>query len=171
MLTLIIGENGSGKSAYAENLVCRAGGVRCYIATMIPHGAEGAARVKKHLRQREGMGFMTLELPYVIGNADIPPDAAVLLEDVSNLLGNRMFGRGGTAAEVLTDIATLHKRCGILVAVTIGGLDASVYEGETRVYIEALNALNAALYDLADTVVEMQNGVPRLQKGEYNALA
>lgn len=171
MLTLIIGENGSGKSAYAENLVCRAGGARCYIATMIPHGAEGAARVEKHLHQREGMGFMTLEIPYAIGSAAIPPDAAVLLEDVSNLLSNSMFGRGGTAAEVLTDIAALYKRCRILFAVTIGGLDASVYNGETRGYIEALNALNTALFDLADTVVEMKNGVPRLQKGEDDALA
>lgn len=171
MLTLVTGENGSGKSACAESLACRAGGVRCYIATMIPNGAEGAARVGKHLRQREGRGFLTLELPYVVGSTDVPPDAAVLLEDVSNLLGNCMFGRGGTAAEVLTDITALQKRCRVLVAVTIGGLDASAYEGETRNYIEALNTLNAALFDLADTVVEMQNGVPQLKKGEDDALS
>ena len=171
MLILITGENGSGKSAYAESLACRAGGARCYIATMIPHGAEGAARVKKHLRQREGLGFLTLELPYVVGDAAIPPDAAVLIEDVSNLLGNRVFGGGGTAPEVLADIMALQKRCRVLVAVTIGGLDASAYDGETRVYIEALNTLNAALFGLADTVVEMRNGVPQLKKGEDDALS
>lgn len=171
MLTLIIGENGSGKSVYAENLACRAGGARCYIATMIPHGAEGAARVEKHLHQREGRGFTTLELPYALGSAAVPPDAAVLLEDVSNLLSNSMFARGGTAAEVLADIAALHKRCRILVVVTIGGLDASSYEGETRGYIEALNALNTALFGLADTVVEMKDGIPQLKKGEDDALA
>ena len=170
-MILVTGKNGSGKSAFAESLVCCAGGARCYIATMIPNGAEGAARVKKHLRQREGRGFLTLELPYVVGDAAIPPDSAVLLEDVSNLLGNRMFERGGTAEETLADIAALHKRCRILVAVTIGGLDASVYNGETRGYIEALNALNAALYDLADTVVELRNGVPQLKKGEDDALS
>ncbi len=171
MLILVTGENGSGKSVYAEKLACRAGGARCYIATMIPHGAEGAARVKKHLRQREGMGFLTLELPYVVGEAAIPPDAAVLLEDVSNLLGNRMFERGGTASEVIADIIALQKRCRILVAVTISGLDASAYDEETRAYIEALNVLNAALFSLADTVVEMRNGVPQLKKGEEDALS
>ncbi len=170
-MILVTGKNGSGKSAFAESLVCCAGGARYYIATMIPNGAEGAARVKKHLRQRESGGFLTLELPYVVGDAAIPPDAAVLLEDVSNLLGNRMFERGGTAGETLADIRVLHERCRILVAVTIGGLDAAVYEGETRIYIEALNALNAALYDLADTVVEMKNGVPQLKKGEDDALS
>lgn len=171
MLTLIIGENGSGKSVYAESLVCRAGGVRYYIATMIPHGTEGTTRVKKHLHQRESMGFITLELPFSIGDADVPPDAAVLLEDVSNLLGNRIFGRGSTVAEVLADITALHERCRTLVAVTIGGLDALSYEGETRVYIEELNALNVALFGLADTVVEMRNGIPQLKKGDKNAFS
>lgn len=171
MLTLIIGKNDSGKSAYAESLVCRVGGARYYIATMIPYGEEGTARVNKHLRQREGMGFTTLELPYAIGSAAVPPDAAVLLEDVSNLLSNSIFGRGGTAAEVFTDIAALHECCRILVAVTIGGLDASSYEGETRGYIESLNALNTALFGLADTVVEMKDGIPQLKKGEDDALS
>lgn len=170
MMILVIGENGSGKSAYAEKLVCRAGGARYYIATMKPHGAEGAARVEKHIRQREGMGFTTLELPYTVGNADVPPGAAVLLEDVSNLLSNRVFERNGTAAEALSDIEALHKRSGTFVAVTIGGLDASAYEGETRGYIEALHALNAALFALADAVIEMRDGAPRLLKGEKDAL-
>ncbi len=170
-MTLVTGENGSGKSAYSENLVCREGGARYYIATMIPHGEEGAARVKKHLRQREGMGFVTLELPYAVGNAAVPDNAAVLLEDVSNLLGNSMFERGGTAEDVLKDIEALEARCHILVAVTIGGLDVTAYEGETRGYIEALNALNAALFDLADTVVEMKDGIPQIKKGEEYALS
>lgn len=170
MLTLIVGENGSGKSAYAEKRIARAGGARYYIATMIPHGEEGAKRVKKHLRQRTGMGFTTLELPYTVGSADVPPNAAVLLEDVSNLLGNRMFGQGGTAAEVLNDIQALHGRCKTLVAVTIGGLDASCYEGETRAYISALHALNTALFDLADVVIKMRDGTPQLQKGETDAI-
>lgn len=165
MMTLIIGENGSGKSALAETLVCRSDSARYYIATMIPHGEDGAARVKKHLRQREGMGFITIELPYFVGDANIPIDAAVLLEDVSNLLGNRMFERSGTAEEVLADITALYKRCRILVAVTIGGLDTLAYEGETRGYISALNTLNAALFHLADTVIEMRDGFPQLQKG------
>jgi adenosylcobinamide kinase/adenosylcobinamide-phosphate guanylyltransferase len=169
MLILVIGENSSGKSAYAEKLICRANGARYYIATMIPHGEDGTARVKKHILQRGDMGFTTLELPYAVGEADVSPDAAVILEDVSNLLGNRMFGQGDTAAEVLADIQALHGRCRTLVAVTIGGLDASAYEGETRDYINALGTLNAALFDLADTVIEMRRGVPQLQKGDENA--
>ena len=170
MLILVTGENGSGKSAYAEKLACRAGGERYYIATMVPHGSEGAARVEKHLRQREGLGFITLELPFSVGDAVIPSNASVLLEDVSNLLGNRMFERGSTMEDTLADITALSKRCGTLVAVTIGGLDAFSYEGETRGYLEALNALNAALFNLAGAVVEMRDGRPQLKKGENDAL-
>lgn len=171
MMTLVLGANGSGKSAYAEKLICGAGGARFYIATMIPHGAEGALRVEKHLRQREGMGFTTLELPYEVGNADIPLGAAVLLEDVSNLLGNVLFERGGTPDTVLKDIDALSNRCGSFVAVTISGLDATAYENETRDYIEALNALNAALFNMVDTVVEMQAGLAQLKKGGQHALS
>lgn len=170
MLILVTGENGSGKSAYAEKLLGQMGDTRCYIATMIPHGEEGAARVKKHLAQRAGLDFSTLELPYAVGDADVSPDAAVLLEDVSNLLANRMFARKGTAEETLADIKTLCGRCRTLVAVTISGLDAAAYEGETRGYIAALQSLNDALCDAADFVIEMHDGVPQFQKGEPHAI-
>lgn len=170
MLILVMGENGSGKSAYAEELICRTQGSRTYIATMIPHGQNGAGRVEKHLLLRQGKGFTTLELPYLVGDAAVPPDGLVLLEDVSNLLGNRMFGQGGTAAQVLADIQALHRRCGQLVAVTISGLDPSAYQGETREYVNALNGLNAALFELADRVIQMRQGVAQLVKGEANGL-
>ncbi|MEA4968913.1 MAG: bifunctional adenosylcobinamide kinase/adenosylcobinamide-phosphate guanylyltransferase [Candidatus Pelethousia sp.] len=170
MLILIMGENSSGKSAYAEKLVARMGGGLYYIATMIPHGEEGAARVNKHRAQRVGLGFATLELPYAVGGADIPPEGAVLLEDVSNLLANRMFERGGTVADTLTDIKTLLCRCRALVAVSIQGLEGADYEGETRTYIAALAALNDALIAAADLVIEMRRGMPQVRKGEFNAI-
>lgn len=168
MLILVLGPNGSGKSAYAEQLLCRAEGSRFYVATMIPHGPQGAARVERHLAQRQGKGFTTLELPYRVGQADIPPEGAVLLEDVSNLLANRMFQQGGTAAQALEDIRALHGRCRVLVAVTISGLEADAYEGETRDYIHALHELNQQLLDMADVAVELREGAARLVKGEAN---
>jgi len=170
MLIVIAGENGSGKSAYAEKLALAFGGERRYIATMLPYGEEGAKRVEKHRRQRAGMGFTALELPYEVGGAEVPADAVVLLEDVSNLLANAMFERGKRASGVLEDIQALMGRCRVLIAVTIAGLDARACEGETRGYAEALGSLNGALCALADTVIEMRAGRPALQKGGGNAL-
>ncbi len=168
-MILVMGENGSGKSAFAEKLTLKLGGERCYIATMIPCGDEGAKRVEKHRAQRAGMGFTTLELPYAVGGAQIPANAVVLLEDVSNLLANALFERGAIAERVLQDIRALDCRCRALIAVTISGLNPDDSEGETRGYVKALHALNESLFALSDTVVEMRGGQPRLRKGEWDA--
>ncbi len=170
MLILILGENGSGKSAYAEKLVEHLGGPKYYIATMIPYGTEGAKRVKKHLAQRKDCGFVTLELPYVAKDAEVSPDSTVLLEDVSNLLANGMFERGYIWQDVKTDIIALRARCRILVAVTIQGLLAEKYQGETQTYIDALRLLNNALFQEADLVVQMQHKAPEIIKGETDGI-
>lgn len=166
MLTLVSGPNGSGKSAYAERMMQRLGSPLFYIATMIPQGSEGVKRVLHHRAQRAGLGFTTLELPYRISAADVLPNGAVLVEDASNLLSNAMFSFGATARDVEADLFGLAKRCRALVVVTIAGLDESAYEGETRAFVHALNALNAALFAAADAAITMRCGSPVLQKGE-----
>ena len=98
MFTLVTGGSGSGKSEYAEAL---AAGCSCknrwYLATMEVYGAEGRRKVERHRRQREGKGFETLECPRGLKNIRIPgdpQDTAILLECVSNLAANEMFGAG-----------------------------------------------------------------------------
>ena len=49
---------------------------------------------------------------------------------------------------------------------TITGLNADGYHGETAAYIRALNGLNQRLYDRAAAVVTMKNGAPFAEKGE-----
>lgn len=164
-LILISGPNGCGKSRYAEALLdARAGPARFYVATMLPATEDNARRIARHRAQRAGLGFRTLEWPRRVGLAPVTPESAVLLEDVSNLLANAMFaggedGSGGEdssggaarAAEVLADILSLRARCGLLVAVTIYGLDAQGIEDPgTRDYIRALAALNRDLAAAAD---------------------
>ena len=156
-LLLVSGGNGSGKSRFAERwLDERAGKERWYIATMLPQTEDNYARIEKHRRQREGLGFTTLELPRKVGNA--PVGGAVLLEDVSNLLANVYFENGGTAETVFRDILNLHARCELLAAVTISGLTEEGYSGETAAYIRELNRLNRLLLDAADQAVELRNG-------------
>ena len=61
MLSVIIGGAGSGKSAFAEDLVCRLPGQRLYIATMTSKDAESLQRIARHREARAGRGFQTLE--------------------------------------------------------------------------------------------------------------
>lgn len=165
MLTLVLGANGSGKSVFAERMAAALSDTRVYLATMRPVGAAGAARVAKHRAQRAGLGFETRELPDSVANVELPSDAAVLLEDVSNLLANRLFERSGSPEDVLQEILALKRRCRALVLVSISGLNDAAYSGETGAYIRALNALNDCLAACADTVVELKNGRPTVRKG------
>ena len=170
MLVLISGPNSSGKSLFAEGLISRAGSERFYIATMVPRTEDNRRRIEKHRAQRQGLNFTTLELPYEVGSAPVTPGSAVLLEDVSNLMANAFFDRGWGADDILRDILALSRRCSLLVAVTISGLNADGYDGETADYISALTSLNQALLREADLAAEMRAGKPDYRKGNWNEL-
>ncbi|MBQ6966572.1 MAG: bifunctional adenosylcobinamide kinase/adenosylcobinamide-phosphate guanylyltransferase [Lachnospiraceae bacterium] len=122
MMILVVGSPDSGKSVKAEELAVELSGneKKIYLATMIPFGEEGAARVEKHRALRNGKGFVTVERPLNVGSL---PDsegfiegiraeeATVLLECAANLCANVMFavGRGVDAkspeetAEIVTE--------------------------------------------------------------------
>ena len=144
MLTLIIGGSGSGKSAFAEALVRKLTGDRIYLATMAAADGESLCRIARHRRQRETLGFVTLEQPLRLWEAAVPAGANVLLEDLSNLLANEMFSpAGGGVDAVRRGLEHLTAWCGNLTVVTnevfSGGAE---YEGDTLSYIKELAALN-----------------------------
>lgn len=170
MLILVTGPNSSGKSAFAEALAVQLRETRYYLATMLPHGAEGASRVQKHITQRAGLGFITLELPYAVGDADVPAPAAALVEDVSNLLANARFDQGASAEEVLADMTRLCRRVDCVIAVTISAFDDGDYDAETQRYIRELQWLNQQLDARADAVIEMCDGIPIFRKGAPDEL-
>jgi adenosylcobinamide kinase/adenosylcobinamide-phosphate guanylyltransferase len=162
---LILGPNGSGKSRFAESIISKAPAPRFYIATMLVKTGENIRRIEKHRLQRRGLGFKTLELPYSVSGAEPAPDGSVLLEDVSNLFANSYFERNGSTESTFADIMKLRNKCGTLAAVSISGLSAEKYEGETAGYIRGLNRLNEMLLEASDRAWEMQNGKAVLLKG------
>ena len=185
MTVLVLGPNGSGKSVYAEKLAVRLSGTRepaaarplrrgqpagelYYIATMIPYGDEGLARVAKHRERRKTMGFITAEKASRVSGIPFRPDDVVLLEDVSNLAANTLFSGGGSGGgdDVFSDITQMCAQCRAAVIVSIDGLTAKPeYDGGTYGYIDTLNRLNQRLSDFADTVITMREGKPVLMKG------
>ena len=168
MLTLIIGGSGSGKSAFAESLVCSLGENRIYIATMQPFDEECRARIARHRAQRRNTGFETIECYVNLSEALVPFDANVLLEDLSNLLANERYRPDGGGIEtVRRGLELLADRCRHLTVVTnevFSGGDE--YEGDTLAYLQDLAALNRELARRADRVIEMVCGVPHVLKGE-----
>lgn len=170
ILVLISGSNNSGKSIYAEQLIAKTVGERYYIATMRSCTEDNHRRIEKHRVQRQGLGFDTLEYPYQIGDVSVSSDGVVLLEDVSNLLANAMFEKGGSSDSVFRDICALADRCRILVAVTIAGLKDDGYDEETAAYINGLNEINRKLFEKASIAISMQDGTPVYQKGDAHDL-
>ncbi|MCL2496675.1 MAG: bifunctional adenosylcobinamide kinase/adenosylcobinamide-phosphate guanylyltransferase [Clostridiales bacterium] len=168
MLILIMGKNGSGKSVWAEKLAVKcARGRLIYIATMIPYGDEGLARVARHCAMRRQSGFITMEIPWRLDSAALQSHDTVLLEDVANLTANMLFAASPMdAPAVLDNIKTLAGRCQALLAVSIGGIEPTGdYDAPTLHYIEVLRQVNEGLLAMADTVFEMADGRPLLRKG------
>lgn len=166
MIILISGKNGSGKSLYAEKAACMLStGEMYYVATMIPYGDEGIARINWHRAQRSGKGFKTIESPY----GDISGiTGTVLLEDVSNLLANIMFERRLPCPEdeTILQISRLCHTADHIIIVSISDFgELSGSDDDTRTYIRLLNDVNLRLMHMADVAIEMDSGVPIVKKG------
>ena len=168
MLNLIIGGAGSGKSAFAEELVRRLPGQRVYLATMEPTDEESRARIARHRAQRAPCGFTTIERCTELSGAPLPAGANVLLEDLANLLANELFSpNGGGADAVRRGLASVCARCASLTVVTnelfSGGTD---YAGDTLAYLKELALLNRELAAQSELCVEVVCGLPHVLKGE-----
>ena len=167
MLTLITGGASSGKSDFAEWLVCRLPGEKVYLATMEPFGEENLSRIARHREKRKNKGFITVECSTDIGGLVLPKGANVLLEDLPNLLANEMFSASGGGGENLTEeLLTLSARCASLTVVT-GDLfsGGNHYEGDMLLYLQRLAQCGNALAQKAALAVEVVCSVPNILKG------
>ena len=172
MLILVSGGAGSGKSEFAEGLFAASGlEKRVYLATMKVWDDESVCRVERHRAMRAGKGFQTLECPTGLENLEVPEQAAVLLEDLSNLTANEFFGergREGAFERVLAGIDRAAARAGLLAVVTnelfSDGMD---YDPDTLAYLEVLARLNRALARRAGRVYEVVCGIPVAWKGVF----
>lgn len=171
MITVVTGGSGSGKSAWAEDwILSRGEGRRIYIATMEPFGAEGEKRIRRHRQLRAGKGFETVERYVNLDGLMVPCGSQVLLECMSNLVANEMFRPDGAGEELLEQIVSgvrhLQAAADNLCIVTNDVFSDGVqYDPETRRYQKLLGTVNQELGRMANQVVEVVCGIPRVMKG------
>ena len=172
MITLVLGVPDSGKSELAEQLAteCLPGAKKLYIATMIPQGEAGAARVEKHRQNRAGKDFLTIECPVkletVFETVKVYSPAVCLLECVSNLVGNEMHLAENADADpemladrITADIMGLSAIAAELIVVSNEfDEDAPDYDDETRAYVKLTALVNERLLDRADKVFAYRDG-------------
>ena len=180
MVTLVIGGSGSGKSEYSENLVMSLGqGRRIYIATMKPWDEECRRRIERHRQMREKKQFETVECYRNLKGLKLDigvQTSVVLLECMSNLVSNELFGLGeegetpclvGTlaAAEILEGIGKLKEVAEHIVIVTNEVFsDGDSYSMETMAYRKVLGEINQRIAEMSDEVIEVAAGIPIMIK-------
>lgn len=165
MIILICGGSASGKSAYAEEVICSLQEEhRVYLATMQPFGKEAQNKIERHKNLREGKGFTTIEAQVDLKNLRLHAESAVLLEDLTNLAANEFFREDRPAKSVEELSKELLQLAGtVRHLVLVGGdlfSDGLIYESKTSEYLAYLAQLQIALGAAADQVTEVVYGIP-----------
>jgi len=175
----------NGKSYHAQELardMAREKNVPLYyVATMIPTDDEDRARIRRHLDERDGWGFETIEqglnicdclkgdVLTVEGNA-IDPSGVFLLDSVTALLSNEMFRPDGTmdmdcGDRLAKELKKFAKLTGNTVFVSdYIYSDARKFDEFTEKYRKTLAYLDRTLAETCEQVIEVTFGMKYLYK-------
>ena len=183
MNVLLSGGCKNGKSYYAQQIAADLahGGPLYYIATMIPRDEEDRARIRRHIAERDGWGFTTIEqgrhIAGLIGREDVDLAGSFLLDSVTAVLENEMFPvalKDGKAEflgedkdaparvrQELTAFAEAVSQAGGSVVFVSDGIygDRCGYSESTENYRRALAEADRALAAVCDRVTEVTYGI------------
>ena len=178
MTVFISGGAKCGKSALAQDLTVAlaGGGKHYYVATMISTGAEDDTRIRRHIADREGLGFETVEcfrnIMDCLQTAD--KDGVFLVDSVTSLIQNSLFpaeknyemdltAANRCADELVTFARTV--RHAVFVSDYIYS-DAEVFSESTEMYRKCLADIDRRMAKVCDTVIEVSAGQIIIHKGE-----
>ena len=176
MIVFITGGAKNGKSSYAQELAVQlaAGGRHYYIATMIPVDEEDRERIRKHVADREGLGFETIECGAdILSCLQYDTNGSFLLDSVTALLQNSMFPPGKNyemdenAAEKCAEDVMFFAQS-VANAVIVSDYiysDAQRYDEPTECYRRCLAKIDRLLAQVSDTVIEVSAGQLIFHKG------
>lgn len=172
MHTFISGGCKNGKSWYAQRIAQAAGKPLYYVATMISTGDEDDRRIARHLADRDGWGFETIEcgrnILSCLENAD--PEGSFLLDSVTALLSNEMFAPEGfdvnAAQRVADDLEEFVRatKNAVIVSDYIYG-DAAEFDEWTENYRRGLALIDRRLAACCECVLEFSAGNAICHKG------
>ena len=177
MTCFISGGAKNGKSTLAQDLAVALskGGKLYYVATMISSGAEDDDRIRRHIADRQGMGFETVEcfrsIMDCLNTAD--KNGVFLVDSVTALIQNSLFpveknykmdlAAAVRCADELVEFAK-SVRHAVFVSDYIYS-DAASYSESTEMYRRTLADIDRRLAKVCDTVIEVSAGQPIIYKG------
>lgn len=165
MTVFISGGCKNGKSSLAQDLAVTLSenGKRYYVATMIPGDEEDHARIARHVADRAGLGFETVECGREILGclSGVDRMGCFLLDSVTALLANEMFRPNGMVdpdapERVAAELCRFARQVGSAVFVSdFLYSDAAYFDALTEQYRRGLALVDRALAECCDTVVEV----------------
>ncbi len=162
----------NGKSYHAQRIAKEmaetSGRPLYYLATMEPHDSEDDERIARHIEDRAGWGFTTIEQPTDIcgiferkNAATIDKNGVFLLDSVTALLSNEMFRADGSVdleapKRVASELTRFAEMTGSTVFVSdYIYSDAHLYDELTEAYRKGLALCDRALAQACDKVLEV----------------
>lgn len=178
MTIFISGGAKNGKSTLAQDLTVALskGGKHYYVATMISSGAEDDDRIRRHIADREGMGFETVECFRNIMDClkTAGKDGVFLVDSVTALIQNSLFpveknyemdlNAANRCAEELVEFARTVRHA-VFVSDYIYS-DAEAFSESTEMYRKCLADIDRRLAAVCDTVIEVSAGQFIIHKGD-----
>lgn len=178
MTYFISGGAKCGKSSLAQDLTMALSkdGKHYYVATMISTGEEDNERIRRHIADRDGMGFETVEcFRNILDCLKIADkDGVFLVDSVTALIQNSLFPieknyemdleSANRCADELVAFAG-KVRHAIFVSDYIYS-DAEVFSESTEMYRKCLADIDRRLAKVCDTVIEVSAGQPIIYKGD-----
>ena len=170
MTYFISGGAKNGKSTLAQDIAAALakGGRHYYVATMISTGPEDDDRIRRHIADRDGMGFETVEcfrnILDCLETAD--KDGVFLVDSVTALIQNSLFPveknyemdleAAKRCAHELVEFAGTVRHA-VFVSDYIYS-DAERYSESTELYRRCLADIDRRLAKVCDTVIEVSAG-------------
>ena len=178
MTVFISGGAKNGKSTLAQDLAVAlaGGGKHYYVATMISTGSEDDDRIRRHVADRDGMGFETVEcfrnILDCLQAAD--KDGVFLVDSVTALIQNSLFSieknyemdleAASRCADELVKFAHTVRHA-VFVSDYIYS-DAERYSESTETYRKCLADIDRRLAEVCGTVIEVSAGQFIIHKGD-----
>jgi len=166
-LTLILGGQRSGKSAYAEGLIGPAREA-LYLATGEALDGEMSARIAAH-RARRGDNWTTLEVPLGIADALIQndqQDRPVLIDSLAMWVANLLGAERHVEEETLTLVQALESiKSPVVVVSDEAGLGVIPENALARDFLDGLGFVNQSIAAHAGRVIFVTAGLPMVLKG------
>jgi len=177
MTYFISGGAKNGKSTLAQDIAVALGGKRYYVATMISTGKEDDDRIRRHIADRDGLGFETVEcfrnIMDCLNTAD--KDGVFLVDSVTALIQNSLFPieknyemdleAANRCADELVEFAHTVRHA-VFVSDYIYS-DAEAFSDSTEAYRKCLADIDCRLAKVCDTVIEVSAGQPIIHKSRH----